>query len=54
MFPCAWQASRQSFGNGKVIATKWDYAVMIAQRFGFEQQLEPPMPMPVEMKEAVN
>jgi hypothetical protein len=35
-------------------ATKWEYEAKIAQRFGFEQQLELPMPMPVEMKEAAN
>jgi hypothetical protein len=36
-------------------ADKWEYEGKIAQRFGFEQQLELPMLMPKpEMKEATN
>jgi len=34
---------------------RWEYEGKIAQRFGFEQQLELPMLMPTqEMKEAAN
>ena len=32
---------------------KWEYEAKLAKRFGFEQQLELPMPM-TEMKEAAN
>jgi hypothetical protein len=32
-------------------ATKWEYEAKIAKRFGFAQQLELPMPMPVIQKE---
>ncbi|WP_426441886.1 hypothetical protein [Bradyrhizobium genosp. P] len=36
-------------------ADKWEYEGKVAQRFGFEQQLELPMPMPApETKEAAN
>ena len=36
-------------------ADRWEYEAKIAKRFGFEQQLELPMPMPTqEMKEAAN
>jgi hypothetical protein len=34
---------------------RWEYEAKVARRFGVEQQLELPMPMPVaEMKEAAN
>jgi hypothetical protein len=36
-------------------ADKWEYESKIAQRFGFEQQLELPMPLPVpRQQEAAN
>jgi hypothetical protein len=36
-------------------ADKWEYEGKIARRFGFAQQLELPMPMPiVEKQEAAN
>jgi hypothetical protein len=37
-------------------ADKWEYERKIAQRFGFAQQLELPMPMPIiaQEKEAAN
>jgi len=34
-------------------ADKWEYEARIANRFGFEQQLELPIPLP-EMNEAAN
>jgi len=34
-------------------ADKWEYEARIAKRFGFEQQLELPIPSP-EMKAAAN
>ena len=34
---------------------RWEYEAKVAHRFGFEQQLELPMPMPTqEMREAAN
>jgi hypothetical protein len=34
---------------------RWEYEAKVAQRFGFEQQLELPRPMPTQdMKEAAN
>jgi len=36
-------------------ATKWEYEAKVAKRFGFAQQLELPMPMPIiEKQEAAN
>jgi hypothetical protein len=32
-------------------ATKWEYEAKLAKRFGFAQQPELPMPMPVMQKE---
>jgi hypothetical protein len=40
-------------GHCENTADKWEYEARIAKRFGFEQQLELPIPLP-EMKEAAN
>ena len=35
----------------KSSTTKWECEAKLAKRFGFPQQLELPMPMPVKQKE---
>jgi hypothetical protein len=51
----------RALGLGRVLemaedsATKWEYEAKIAKRFGFEQQLELPIPMPhTEHQRAAN